>query len=273
MLIGTFTSYIIVKESAGYSSSRWATISLSHKRRKDMRMLTAMVLGGALLMTGQVYAQSGASSGQSGDQPGSGSTSVPPGQGMNQPGGGSIDKRSMDMTGGKAGVPENYDVVPVRQGELKDEKGGMLDHQVINPQGEKLGTIEKLMMDKKTGKIEYAVLELADTKYHLPLQWSLFKQQGDKLVLKATKSDLQPDVNSNLTKDHSPEISQYMKEMNSVRQNPTGGQTGIGITDQPAGVGSMGEDKAGGGGAAGTRALPPQGKAPQLEGDNPSSKH
>ena len=239
-----------------------------------MRMLTAMVLGGALLMTGQVYAQSGASSGQSGDQPGSGSTAVPPGQGMNQPGSGSMDKQSMDMTGGKAGVPENYDVVPVRRGELKDEKGGMLDHQVTNQKGEKLGTIEKLMKDKKTGKIEYAVLELADTKYQLPLQWSLFKQQGDKLILKATKADLQPDANSNLTKDHSPEISQYMKDINSVRQNPkTGG--GLGIQDEtnrPASAGSMGEETTGGGGPSGTPSLPQSGQSPQLEGGNPSSK-
>lgn len=237
-----------------------------------MKTLTALVIGGALLLGGQVYAQSGASSGQSGDQPGSGSTATPPGQGMNQPGGGSIDKRSMDMTGGKSGLPEHYDVVPVRRGELKDEKGAMLDHEVKNQQGETLGTIEKLLKDTKTGKIEYAVLELADSKYHLPLQWSLFKQQGDKLLLKATKEELRTPVNSSLAKDNSPEISQYMNEINSVRQNPTGGQKGIGITDQPAGVGSMGEDKAGGGGPAGTRALPPQGQAPQLEGGNPSSK-
>ena len=237
-----------------------------------MRILTAMVLGGALLMTGQVYAQSGASSGQSGDQPGSGSTSVPPGQGMNQPGSGSIDKRSMDMTGGKGGVPENYDVVPVRRGELKDEKGGMLDHQVINQKGEKLGTIEKLLKDSKTGKIEYAVLELADTKYHLPLQWSLFKQQGDKLVLKATKEELKSPAS--LAKDNSPEISQYMDEINRVRESPkTGG--GLGIQDEtnrPASAGSMGEEKTGGGGPSGTPSLPQSGQSPQLEGGNPSSK-
>lgn len=237
-----------------------------------MRVLTALALGGAMLLSGQAYAQSGAHSGQSGDQPGSGSTAVPPGQGMNQPGGGSVDKRSMDMTGEKSGVPSGYDVVPVRRGQLQDEKGGMLDQEVKNPQGETLGTIEKLLKDTKTGKIEYAVLELADTKFQLPLQWSLFKQQGDKLTLKATKEELKTPVNSSLAKDNTPEISQYMNEINSVRQNPTGGQTGIGITDQPASVGSMGEEKAGGGGPAGTRALPPQGQAPQFEGGNPSSK-
>lgn len=241
-----------------------------------MRTMTAFVIGGAILLMGaQIqpsYAQSGASSGQSGDQPGSGSTAVPPGQGMSQPGSGSIEKRSMDMTGGKSGIPEHYDVVPVRRGELKDDKGGMLDQEVTNQQGEKLGTIEKLMKDKKTGKIEYAVLELADSKFQLPLQWSLFKQQGDKLTLKATKEELRTPVNSHLAKDNSPEISQYMDEINQLRQNPTGGGKGIGITDQPAGVGSMGEEKAGGGGPSGTRALPPQGQAPGFEGGNPSSK-
>jgi hypothetical protein len=237
-----------------------------------MRLVTAIVFSGAILVSGQVYAQSGASSGQSGDQPGSGSTAIPPGQGMNQPGGGSIDKRSMDMTGGQSSLPSHYDVVPVRRGQLQDEKGGMLDQEVKNPQGETLGTIEKLLKDTKTGKIEYAVLELADTKFQLPLQWSLFKQQGDKLMLKATKEELKTPVNSSLAKDNSPEISQYMDEINHLRQNPTGGGKGIGITDQPASVGSMGEEKAGGGGPAGTRALPPQGQAPQFEGGNPSSK-
>ena len=240
-----------------------------------MRTLTALVLGGALLIGGQAYAQSGASSGQSGDQPGSGSTAVPGGQGMNQPGSGSIEKRSMDMTGGKSGVPEHYDVVPVRRGELKDETGGMLDHQVTNQQGEKLGTIEKLMKDKKTGKIEYAVLELADSKFQLPLQWSLFKQQGDKLLLKATKEDLRSPVNSHLAKDNSPEISQYMDEINRARQSPkTGG--GLGIQDEtnrPASAGSMGEEKTGGGGPSGTPSLPQRDKSPQFEGGNPSSKH
>ncbi|MGD9730265.1 MAG: hypothetical protein AB7V39_28335, partial [Nitrospiraceae bacterium] len=82
---------------------------------------------------------------------------------------------------------------------------------------------------------------------------------------------LRTPVNSDLTKDHSPEISQYMNEINRVRQDPTGGEKGIGITDQPASAGSMGEENVGGGGPAGTRALPP-GKAPGFEGGNPSSK-
>ncbi|HEX2056047.1 MAG TPA: PRC-barrel domain-containing protein [Nitrospiraceae bacterium] len=239
-----------------------------------MRVLTAMVLSGAVLLSGQVYAQSGAHSGQSGDQPGSGSTAVPPGQGMNQPGGGSIQQRSMDMTGGQSGVPAHYDVVPVRHGLLQDEKGSHLDQEVKNPQGETLGTIEKLLKDPKTGKIEYAVLEVADTKFQLPLQWSLFKQQGDKLTLKATKEELRTPVNSSVAKDNSPEISQYMNEINRARSAPKAGG-GLGIDDEtnrPASAGSMGEEKAGGGGPSGTPSLPQSGQAPQFEKGNPSSK-
>jgi hypothetical protein len=180
----------------------------------------------------------------------------------------------MDMTGGQSSIPSKYDVVPVRRGQLQDEKGAMLDQEVKNPQGETLGTIEKLLKDNKTGKIEYAVLELADSKYQLPLQWSLFKQQGDKLTLKATKEELKTPVNSTLAKDNSPEISQYMDEINRARQAPkTGG--GLGIQDEtnrPASAGSMGEDKAGGGGPSGTPSLPQSGQAPQFEGGNPSSK-
>ena len=240
-----------------------------------MRTLTAVIVGSAVLFMGQglpAHAQMGSSGGASGDQPG-GSSNVPgPGQQLNQPSGGSMDKQSVDMTGGQGGVPSKYDVVPVRAGELQDEKGGHLDKEVKNQQGETLGTIEKVMKDKKTGKIEYAVLEIADSKFQLPLQWSLFKQKGDHLMLKATKKDLEAPVNSTLAKDNSPEISQYMNDINKVREQPKAEGGGIGITNQPASAGSMGEENVGGGGAAGTRALPPQGQAPGFEGGNPSSK-
>ena len=100
------------------------------------------------------------------------------------------------------------------------------------------------------------------------------KKQGDKLTLKATKEELRSPVNSHLAKDNSPEISQYMDEINRARQgSKTGG--GLGIQDEtnrPASAGSMGEDKAGGGGPSGTPSLPQSGQAPGFEGGNPSSK-
>ncbi|MGE0645984.1 MAG: hypothetical protein AB7P24_20210 [Nitrospira sp.] len=165
-----------------------------------------------------------------------------------------------------------YDVVPVRRGELKDAKGGALDQVVKNKRGETLGTIEKLLKDSKTGKTEYAVLELKDTKERLPLQWSQFKQEQGKLTLNASRKDLYPIAGSTYSKDLSPEISEYMDEINVLRSQPKpkSGQKG-GDASAPSGTGPMGESSVGGGGPSGTNPLPP-GQAPGYEGGNPSSK-
>ena len=173
----------------------------------------------------------------------------------------SHEKQATDMTDGKEGVVGKYDVVPVRQGELVDEKGGPLDQIVKNKKGETLGTIEKLLKDTKTGKIEYAVLELAETKYQLPLQWSQFKQEKGHLTLNASKNELNPATNSTHSKDMSPDVSHYMDEINKVRSQPKpqGGD--------PAAPG-LPLDSVGGFGSSGT----PPGPAPGYEGDHPSSK-
>ena len=230
-----------------------------------------------LLLAGMTYAQNDgtSSSGKIGsDRPGgSGGPRQVPGQQMNQPKS-SFENQATDMTGGQAGLVGKYDVVPVRRGELVDEKGAHLDQIVKNKQGETLGTIEKLLKDTKTGKVEYAVLELEGDKFQLPLQWSQFKKDGDHLILNATKKDLRPTVNSTSSKDMSPDVSHYMDEINKVRSQPKpkSGDPGAGGTDRPASAGTMGESSVGGEGPSGTPALPP-GPAPGHEGDNPSSKH
>lgn len=219
-----------------------------------------MIVAAMLLMPSLALAQA---SGGSGDMSG---------QKMNQPKS-SLEHQAIDMTGGKQGVVGKYDVVPVRGGELVDEKGGALDQIVKNKKGETLGTIEKLLKDTKTGKIEYAVLELEETKYQLPLQWSQFKQEGGHLTLNVSKTDLHPVTSSVYSKDMSPDISRYMDEINKVRSQPKpkGGDPAAGGTDRPASAGTMGEAAVGGEGPSGTPALPPGG-APGHEGDHPSSK-
>ena len=178
---------------------------------------------------------------------------------MNQPKS-SHEKQAIDMTGGREGVVGKYDVVPVRHGELVDEKGGHLDQIVKNKKGETLGTIEKLLKDTKTGKIEYAVLELEETKYQLPLQWSQFKQEKGHLTLDASKKDLHPITSSHSSKDLSPDVSHYMDEINKVRQQPKA-QSDPGAPGHPL-------DSVGGFGSSGT----PPAQAPGHEGDHPSSK-
>jgi hypothetical protein len=229
-----------------------------------------------LLLAGMTYAQDADLSSQGkvvSDQPGkSNQRGQVPGQPMNQSNS-SFEKQALDMTSSQTGLASNYDVVPVRRGELVDEKGGHLDQIVKNTKGETIGTIEKLLKDKKTGKVEYAVLELDGDKFQLPLQWNQLKQEGDHLTLNATKKDLRPLTNSTLTKDMSPDISQYMDQINKVRSEPKpkGGDPAAGGTDRPAAAGTLGEDQAAGDGPSGPRALPPGG-APGHEGEHPSSK-
>ncbi len=185
----------------------------------------------------------------------------------------SLQDQATDMIEKQGSITGKYDVVPVRRGELVDAKGGPLDHVVKNKNGETLGTIEKLLKDAKTGKTEYAVLELEETKDQLPLQWTQFKQEAGKLTLNASKKDLYPVASSTYSKDLSPDISQYMNEINKVRSQPKtkrSSQTQEG-SDGPVSTGPMGESAVGGGGPSGTRPLPPGG-APGYEGEHPSSK-
>jgi hypothetical protein len=77
--------------------------------------------------------------------------------------------------------------------------------------------------------------------------------------------DLQQSVSPESAKDLSPEIKRLVKEMETLRtQNQGGEKKGLGVTDRPAAGGPMGEDKAGGAGPIGPRALPP-GPAPGFE--------
>lgn len=183
-----------------------------------------------------------------------------------------LQNKATDMIDKQGSIAGKYDVVPVRRGELVDEKGGPLDHVVKNKKGETLGTIEKLLKDTKTGKTEYAVLELEETKDQLPLQWSQFKQEGDKLTLNASRKDLYPLASSTYSKDLSPEISQYMDQINALRNQPKAkGVQKSETTGGPAATGPMGESSVGGAGPSGTHPLPPGG-APGYEGGHPSSK-
>jgi hypothetical protein len=181
-------------------------------------------------------------------------------QNMNQPKS-SHEKQATDMTGGREGVVGKYDVVPVPHGKLVDEKGGPLDQTVKNKKGETIGTIEKLLKDTKTGKIEYAVLELEETKYQLPLQWSQLKQEKGHLTLNVSRNELYPEISPNYSKDMSPDVSHYMDEINKVRKQPKAQSEDPGAPGLPL-------DSVGGFGSSGT----PPGPAPGYEGDHPSSK-
>jgi len=101
----------------------------------------------------------------------------------------------MDITGGDF-PPEHYVVLPVPRGDLEAVKKNPLLHKdVLDDHGNKVGTLEKLILDTKTGKIAYAVISLDDGRL-APVPWSDLKTTREKhaTVLKVTKEQLETAV-------------------------------------------------------------------------------
>jgi hypothetical protein len=177
------------------------------------------------------------------------------------------DQRT-DLTGGQKGVPDEYATEPVAQGSLKEVRDSKwLNQTVTNKQGEKLGTIRKVIKDETTQKIEFVFLEIADSRSARPLPWSRFQEKGDKLVLNATKQELLPSVNRTEVKDMSPDLAMFMDEIEGKRAEPkpyVGPGDGRGTNRIEPSSGAMGEDKAAGN--LGDRGGPP-GQAPGFKNE------
>lgn len=189
------------------------------------------------------------------------------GGGMPSPDKVPTDKRT-DMTGGQTGVPDEYSTTPVRQGSLKEVTDSKwMNRQVTNKQGEKLGTIKKVLKDEKTQNIEYVFFEIADSRDARPMKWSSFEQKGDKLVLNMTKEQLLPSVNRTDVKDMSPDLAQYMEEIEQKRAEPKGSpERPSGAPGSLSGASTMGEDQ------VGPHRAPPRTPAPGFENEGQKGK-
>jgi sporulation protein YlmC with PRC-barrel domain len=117
---------------------------------------------------------------------------------------------------GSAISAKDYVILPVPQAEAKaGGKNTLLDRTVKNPQGKTLGTLEKLVMDSATGKIEYGVVSLADSGRLVPLNWSDFRVNREKgrVVLNATKEELQSSPARSAATDLSPDLWEYFDDI------------------------------------------------------------
>lgn len=74
----------------------------------------------------------------------------------------------------------------------------MIDDDVVNPQGEELGTIEELMIDLDLGRIAYAVLSFGG---FLGLGDKLFAIPWDALQLDAEEERFVLDVDKEMLED------------------------------------------------------------------------
>ena len=67
---------------------------------------------------------------------------------------------------------------------------------VYNPEGERLGTVSNFMVDKRSGKVDYAVLEFGGLfglgSDHYPLPWEMLTYDTDKggYVVNVSKDQL-----------------------------------------------------------------------------------
>jgi len=164
--------------------------------------------------------------------------------------------------GDKGSVPSKYTILPVARGKKVEVDNGMVGSSVKSAKGEELGSIEELIMDSETKRIEYAMIKIGDTEQLKAFPWSSFKvdkKSGD-VVLNMTKEQLQPGL---MSTDQSPDLSDLEKQLQTLREQEArkGPRPGIGITNEPAAGGPHGESEVGGEGPAGPRALPP-GEAP-----------
>ena len=202
----------------------------------------------ALLLATAAYAQTG---GQAPAMPNTGS-----------------QQGSVDMTGTNSPTPSEYAVLPLARGEKKEVKNsGLLGEEVKGKDGKPLGRLDKLIMDTKTGKVEYGVVTFNETKEMWPILWKDFKVNRDtgEVTLNLTRDDLKKRTSLDDAKDLSPDIKSLVNDMRKNMGPPVVNPEGLGVTDRPAAGGGQGEDTAAGSGPGGPRALPPQDKAPQFK--------
>jgi PRC-barrel domain protein len=180
------------------------------------------------------------------------------------------DKRT-DLTGGQAGIPDEYSTTPVRQGKLKEVTDSKwLNQTVTNPQGEQLGKITKVLKDEKTQNIEYVMFQSKEAQTSRPLPWSRFQEKGDKLVINATNDELRTNVNPTEFKDMSPDLAMFMEEIEQKRNEPKaaggGNEAKAGDPGTLSGAATLGEDQ------TGTHRSAPATPAPSFEHDADKAK-
>lgn len=175
----------------------------------------------------------------------------------------------LDMTGAEGIPPKEYSVTPVRQGKLETaESHPFIGKPVVNLQDEHVGTIDTLLVDLETGKIEYAVILVAHTEHHLhPIPWSALQvkngQNGEAAaILDTNQYNVHPSVMMKDAVDFSPDAEQIVKKMELLRSREQKVASERPIDRQEVGI--HGESETGGAGPSGTPG-PPAGPAPQFE--------
>jgi len=177
----------------------------------------------------------------------------------------------LDMTGAGGSMPKEYTVIPIPVGELTTTNSNLLLKKPVKDlQGNNIGTLENLIVDTHSGRIEYAIVAIENGTHLQPVPWSAIqvKRNGKDTptaTIDTSKYQLMPSLMRDDSKDLSPSVKQIVKEMEVLRERePQKSQARDRdlIVKEPAMGGPMGEEKAGGSGLSGERALPPEKDSP-----------
>lgn len=177
----------------------------------------------------------------------------------------------LDMTGAGGSMPKEYAVLPIPVGEMTTTNSNvLLSKPVKDLHGKQVGTLEKLIVDTHSGRIEYAIVAIENGTHLHPVPWSAIhvKRDGSGTLtptIDTSKYQLMPSVMREQSVDLSPSIKEIVKGMQVLRERePRKAQARDRdlIVKEPAIGGPMGEDKAGGAGLSGERALPPEKDSP-----------
>jgi sporulation protein YlmC with PRC-barrel domain len=177
----------------------------------------------------------------------------------------------LDMTGAGGSMPKEYAVLPIPVGELTTTNSNvLLKKPVKDLQGNTVGTLENLIVDTHSGRIEYAIVAIEHGTHLHPVPWSAIQVKRDgkgapTATIDTSKYQIMPSVMRDDSRDLSPPIKEIVKEMQVLRdREPRKSEARDRdlIVKEPAMGGPMGEEKAGGAGLSGERALPPEKDSP-----------
>ena len=178
----------------------------------------------------------------------------------------------LDMTGAGGSMPKEYAVLPIPVGKITTTKNNiLLSKPVKNFQGKTVGTLENFVVDTHSGRIEYAIVALEGGTHLQPVPWSAIQIKRDQRgtltpMIDTSKYQLTPSLGKDQAKDLSPSLKELVTQMEVLRaREPHKSKTRESVVKEPAIGGPHGEEKAGGGGLSGERALPPEKDAPSFK--------
>ena len=128
----------------------------------------------------------------------------------------------LDMIDSQGYPPKQYAWLPVPRGKFMTiGEHSLLNSPIYTPDGKIMGSLETLMMDSETRRIEYAVVFVNATNQLEVTPWAHFKVQQDtdqkKLVLNTKQYPLSPDITQKDVADRSPDQEYLAKAMDATK--------------------------------------------------------